>query len=33
MNKTLKEEFGLGRLLPSRQQAFRLAEDAINLYQ
>lgn len=32
MNRTIKEEFGLGRLLPSRQQAFRLAEEAIHLY-
>lgn len=32
MNRTLKEEFGLGRRLPSRQQAFRLAEEAVNLY-
>lgn len=32
MNRTLKEEFGLGRRLPSKQQAFRLAEEAVNLY-
>ncbi len=32
MNRTLKEEFGLGRLLPTRQQAFRLAAEAIYLY-
>lgn len=32
MNRTLKEEFGLGRRLPSRQQAFRLAEEAVELY-
>jgi len=32
MNRTVKEEFGLGRLLPSRQQAFRLVEEAIHLY-
>jgi transposase InsO family protein len=32
MNRTLKEEFGLGRLLPSKQQAFRLVEEAVNLY-
>jgi putative transposase len=32
MNRTLKEEFGLGRRLPSKQQAFRLAEEAIHLY-
>ena len=32
MNRTLKDEFGLGRRLPSKQQAFRLALEAINLY-
>jgi putative transposase len=32
MNRTLKEEFGLGRRLPSRQQAFRLVEEAVQLY-
>jgi len=32
MNRTLKEEFGLGRLLPSKQQAFRLAAEAVELY-
>lgn len=32
MNRTLKEEFGLGRLLHSRQQAFRLAAEAVELY-
>lgn len=32
MNRTLKEEFGLGRRLPSRQQAFRLAAEAVDLY-
>jgi putative transposase len=32
MNRTLKEEFGLGRLLPSRQKAFRLTEEAVELY-
>ena len=32
MNRTLKDEFGLGRRLPSKQQAFRLAIEAINLY-
>ncbi|MEY4702990.1 MAG: transposase, family [Bacteroidota bacterium] len=32
MNRTLKEEFGLGRRLPSKQQAFRLAQEAIELY-
>ena len=32
MNRTLKEEFGLGRLLPSRQKAFRLVEEAVEIY-
>ena len=32
MNRTLKEEFGLGRRLPTRQQAFRLAEEAVDIY-
>jgi putative transposase len=32
MNRTLKDEFGLGRRLPSKQQAFRLAEEAVYLY-
>ena len=32
MNRTLKEEFGLGRRLPSKQQAFRLTQEAIELY-
>lgn len=32
MNRTLKDEFGLGRRLPSKQQAFRLAEEAVRLY-
>jgi putative transposase len=32
MNRTLKEEFGLGRRLPSKQQAFRLTQEAIQLY-
>jgi transposase InsO family protein len=32
MNRTLKEEFGLGRRLTSKQQAFRLAQEAIGLY-
>lgn len=32
MNRTLKEEFGLGRQLPTRQQAFRLIEEAVELY-
>ncbi len=32
MNRTLKDEFGLGRLIPSKQQAFRLADEAIYLH-
>ncbi len=32
MNRTLKEEFGLGRQLHSRQQAFRLIEEGVELY-
>jgi len=32
MNRTLKDEFGLGRRLPSKQHAFRLAENAVYLY-
>ena len=32
MNRTLKEEFGLGRRLPSKQQAFRLTQEAVELY-
>ena len=32
MNRTLKEEFGLGRQLPSRQQAFLLAVESVELY-
>jgi putative transposase len=32
MNRTLKDEFGLGRRLLTKQQAFRLAEDAVRLY-
>ena len=32
MNRTLKDEFGLGRRLPSKQQAFRLAREAVELY-
>jgi putative transposase len=32
MNRTLKEEFGIGRRLPSRQQAFKLVEEAVELY-
>lgn len=32
MNRTIKEEFGLGRRLPSKQQAFRLLDEAVILY-
>jgi transposase InsO family protein len=32
MNRTLKDEFGLGRLLPSRQRAYRLVEEAVDIY-
>jgi transposase InsO family protein len=32
MNRTMKEEFGLGRLLPSRQKAFRLTQEAVEIY-
>lgn len=32
MNRTIKDEFGLGRVLPTRQQAFRLAAEAVQLY-
>ena len=32
MNRTLKEEFGLGRRLPSKQQAIRVMDEAIQLY-
>jgi transposase InsO family protein len=32
MNRTMKEEFGLGRLLPSRQKAFRLTKEAVEIY-
>lgn len=32
MNRTLKDEFGLGSILRSRQQAYVLAEEAIHLY-
>lgn len=32
MNRTLKEEFGLGRLLPSRQKAFLLTKEAVKIY-
>ena len=32
MNRTLKEEFGLGRQMSSRQQAFQIVEEAVELY-
>lgn len=32
MNRTVKEEFGLGRLLCTRTQAYKLVEEAICLY-
>lgn len=32
MNRTLKEEFGLGGVLKTREQAYQLAEEAVNLY-
>lgn len=32
MNRTVKEEFGLGRLLPSKQKAFRLTQEAVEIY-
>lgn len=32
MNRTLKEEFGLGRRLRSKQQAFRLVAESVELY-
>lgn len=32
MNRTMKEEFGLGRVLPSRQKAFRLIEEGVEIY-
>jgi len=32
MNRTLKDEFGLGRRLPSKRQAYRLADEAVYLY-
>lgn len=32
MNRIIKEEFGLGRRLPSKQQAFRLMDEAVKLY-
>ncbi len=32
MNRTIKEEFGLGRLLPSKQKAFHLTQEAVEIY-
>ena len=32
MNRTLKEEFGLGQTIKTKQQAFYLTREAINLY-
>ena len=32
MNRTLKEEFGLGQILKTKQQAMNLTKEAINLY-
>ncbi len=32
MNRTLKEEFGLGQIIKTKQQAFYLTKQAINLY-
>ncbi len=32
MNRIVKEEFGLGRVLPTRQKAFRLVEQAVEIY-
>ena len=32
MNRTIKEEFGLGRVLSTRQKAFWLTEEAVELY-
>jgi putative transposase len=32
MNKTMKEEFGLGRTLPSRNLAIQLVQEAVYLY-
>lgn len=32
MNRTLKEEFGLGEVLPSKQHTLRLVDEAVELY-
>ncbi len=32
MNRTLKEEFGIGGLLPSKQHTLRLVDEAVELY-
>lgn len=32
MNRTMKEEFGLGRILPSLKIAERLVEESVELY-
>jgi putative transposase len=32
MNRTLKDEFGLGGLLPSKQHTLRLVDEAVHLY-
>ena len=32
MNRTVKEEFGLGKTLATREQARQLAKEAIELY-
>ena len=32
MNRTLKDEFGLGRIITTRQQAYQLVAEAVELY-
>lgn len=32
MNRMLKEEFGLGQIIKTKQQAFYLTKEAVNLY-
>ena len=32
MNRTLKEEFGLGEVIKTRQQAYQLAKEAVFMY-
>lgn len=32
MNRTIKEEFGLGEILKTRKQGYQLLEEAVNLY-